>query len=190
MNIKKNNRFVEFFKRFGVYIGVGVVVLAVTLTFAITAIVNSNRDVVDVGGNNVKVSLPMDTPTIVKDFSSTALQENTTLNQWEAHLAIDMTSESNKVYSIMDGTVTKVEYDYLIGNMVEVTHKDGLVSYYCSLDKDALVKVGDSVKSGDQLGTTGLTASAETDLKQHLHFYMTLNGEEVDPNNYLDLQNK
>ncbi len=190
MNIKRKNKFVEFFKRFGVYIGVGAIVLAVTLTFAITAAVNSNKDVVDVGGNSLKVSLPMEAPTIVKDFSSTALQENTTLNQWEAHLAIDMTSENNKVYSIMDGTVTKVDYDYLIGNTIEVTHKDGLVSYYCSLDKDALVKVGDSVKSGDQLGTTGLTASAEKDLNAHLHFYMTLNGEEVDPNNYLDLQNK
>lgn len=190
MNIKKNNKFVEFFKRFGVYIGVAVVVLAVSLTFAITAVVNSNRDVVDVGGNNVRISLPMDSPTIVKDFSSTALQENTTLNQWEAHLAIDMTSESNKVYSIMDGTVTKVDYDYLIGNTVEVTHKDGLVSYYSSLDKEILVKEGDIVKAGDQLGVASLSASAETDLDAHLHFYMMLNDNEVDPNNYLDLQNK
>ena len=48
MTIKKTNKFVEFFKRFGVYVGVGVVVVGVSLTFAITAIVNAGKGTVPV----------------------------------------------------------------------------------------------------------------------------------------------
>ncbi len=190
MKVNKPNKFKEFFKRFGVYVAAGVIVLAVSLTFAITAIVNSNREVVDVGGNNVKFSLPMNDPSIIKDFSSTTLQENTTLNQWEAHLALDLTSEDGLVYSVLDGTVSKVGYEYNYGNYVEITHANGLVSYYYSLGKDLLVKQGDKVVGGTQIGSAAKSASDELDMGNHLHFYMTLDDNKVDPNNYLDLQNK
>lgn len=190
MKIKKSNKFVEFFKRFGVYVVAGAIMLAVALTFSITAIVNSLPDAVDVGGPNLKFSLPMTNPTILKDFSSTALQENTTLNQWEAHLALDLQSEDNLVYSVLDGTVTEVKYDYMTGNVVTITHANGLVSYYSSLGEDVLVKVGDTVKGGTQIGKATATANSELLMGDHLHFSMTLNNDKVDPNNYLDLQNK
>lgn len=191
MEIKKSNRVKEFFKRFGVYVAAGVLVLGIAMTFTITALVNHNgEEGVDVGGKNIAFVLPMSNPTILKDYSSTELQENTTLNQWEAHLAIDFTSEDKLVYAVYDGTVADVSYDYLTGNTVTIKHKDGFVSYYSSLGKDVLVKKGDTVKTGQKIGSADETASGETDLGAHLHFMMTQNDSKVDPNNYLDLANK
>ena len=52
------------------------------------------------------------------------------------------------------------------------------------------VKVGDKVESGQKIGTADETAVGEQDMGAHLHFAMKLNDKFVDPNNYLDLQQK
>ena len=92
--------------------------------------------------------------------------------------------------SIYDGTVTSVENDFLLGNVVTIEHGNGLVSVYASLDDSVKVSVGDVVKTGQVIGNAGSTASSESADGVHLDFSMLLNGEEVDPNNYLALQNK
>lgn len=190
MNIKKTNKFVDFFKRFGVYVGVGIVVLGVSLTFAITAIVNANKTTVPTGNKPLQFVLPMSSPTVIKDYSDSALQKNETLNQWEAHLALDLTSEDNLVFAVLDGTVSEVFNEHLEGTTIKITHANGYVTYYGSLADDVLVKAGDTVKAGDKIGTASKTAAAEAGMGEHLHFYMTYNDTDVDPNNYLDLQNK
>lgn len=189
MNIKKRNRFAEFFKRFGVYVGVGIVVLGISLTFAITAIVNSGKTV-PTGNKPLKFQLPMSSPTVIKDYSDTALQKNETLNQWEAHLALDLTSEDNLVFAVLDGTVSEVFNEHLEGTTIKITHANGYVTYYGSLADDVKVKEGDVVKAGDQLGSASKSAAAEAGMGEHLHFYMTYNEKDVDPNNYLDIANK
>lgn len=189
MVIKKSNKVVEFFKRFGVYVVAGAIVLGVGLTFGITALTRQNQEVLDVGNKTLEFTLPMNSPTIIKDFSSTALQENETLNQWEAHLALDMKSDDGQVFCILDGTVEKVYFDQLGGNTIVVKHVDGLTSVYASLGKEIAVKAGDKVTTGEKLGMVD-KAAGEDYLGEHLHFYMTLNDEKIDPNNYLDLQNK
>lgn len=191
MTIKKTNKFVEFFKRFGVYVGVGVVVVGVSLTFAITAIVNAGKGTVPVINDKpLQFVLPMSNPTVIKDFSDTALQKNETLNQWEAHLALDLTSEDNLVFAVLDGTVSDVFSEHLEGKTIKITHANGYVSYYGSLADEVMVKVGDTVKAGDKLGTASKSAAAEAGMGEHLHFHMTYNDADVDPNNYLDIQNK
>lgn len=192
MQVKKRNRFVEFFKRFGLYVVAGALVFAIALTFMITALVNKDNTI-DVDGPTSAATLPMNNLEILKDFSSTSLQENPTLNEWAAHLAIDMTSKDSdyRVFAVMDGEVASVYYDYLEGNTVVIDHGNGLVSYYSSLGGDVLVKKGDKVKSGDQIGNAGKTAAGELHFEnEHLHFCMTQDNSKVDPNNYLDLENK
>ncbi len=179
----------EFFGRFGVYVAAGAMVLAVSLTFLITALVGG-KNAVNVSGPTLSFSLPMSNPTIIKDYSSTALQENITLNQWEAHLAIDLTSEDGHVYSVLDGKVTKVDDDYMKGTTVTITHADGLVSVYSSLEKNLLVTEGQQVKGGQRIGDASKSAADEAEQDAHLHFYMLKDDQKVDPNNYLDLQNK
>ena len=187
MEIAKKNRFVEFMKDFGIYTIVGFIIFAVALTFALAAALNNS---VPTSVETLSFKLPMTNAVVIKDFSDTELQKNDTLNQWEAHLAVDFVSESNDVYAVLGGEVTGVTYDYLNGNIITIKHASGFESQYASLANDALVKVGDKVSAGEKIGETSQTASSELDLGNHLHFTLKLNNKYVDPNDYLDLQQK
>lgn len=187
MEIQKKNRFVEFIKTYGMYCAVGLVVFVVALTFTLVASLNQG---VPTGTENLNFALPMQEALVVKDFSNQELQKNDTLNQWEAHLAVDLASDKGDVYCVLDGKVTSVSYDILEGYTVKIEHTGGLVSIYSSLDENVLVKEGDKVSAGQKIGTASESATGELDLGGHLHFSMQKNGKYVDPNDYLDLQSK
>ncbi|MBO5022167.1 MAG: M23 family metallopeptidase [Clostridia bacterium] len=187
MEIEKKNRFIEFVKNYAMYIAVALVIFAVALTFSIVAAVNAS---VPASTNRMEFQLPMTNATIIKDFSNTELQNNETLNQWEAHLAVDLAGQDGDVFAILDGTVTKVDYSFLDGYTITLTHESGFESKYSSLKEEVLVKEGDKVKAGDKIGVVSTSASGELDLGEHLHFCLKLNNAFVDPNDYLDLQQK
>lgn len=152
--------------------------------------VGSGNDFIDVSGKPTYV-LPMEGATIAKDYSGTKLQYNDSLKQWEIHKAIDfLANENTNVFSVSEGTVTNITTDYLRGTVVEISHANGLISYYMSLAKDVSVKVGDKVSAGTLIGQASNTMTQELNTGAHLHFEMTLNGAKVDPNNYLNLGNK
>ncbi len=187
MEIEKKNRFVEFIKRYGMFVVVGLVIIAVALTFTLIAALGNS---VPTSTNTLNFRLPMSEASIIKDFSNTELQKNETLNQWEAHLYIDFASENPDVYAVLDGTVKSVEKIYLDGYTITIRHSDGFESIYSSLSEDTLVKEGDKVTAGQKIGTVDNTANGELKMGDHLHFAMKLNNNFVDPNNYLDLQEK
>ncbi len=75
------------------------------------------------------------------------------------------------------GTVALAENHYFAGNSVFIDHGGGLVTMYFHLDK-FLVKEGDNVERGQQLGTVGSTGRATG---PHLHFGARWHGARVDP---------
>ena len=187
MEIEKKNGFIEFIKKYGMYVAVGVVVFAIALTFTLVAALH---DTVPTNTANLTFRMPMENASVIKDFSDTELQNNETLNQWEAHLSVDLTGENSDVFAVLDGTVSNVTYSFLEGHAVEIKHANGFSSFYSSLDENVLVKVGDKVSAGQKIGEAGESASGELDLGSHLCFAMKLNDKSIDPNNYLDLQQK
>lgn len=187
MEIEKRNGFIEFIKKYGMYIAVGVVVFAVALTFTLVAALHQT---VPTNTTVLEFRMPMQNASVIKDFSNTELQNNETLNQWEAHMSIDLTSENSDVFAVLDGTVTNVSYSFLEGHSIEIQHANGFSSIYSSLDENIMVKVGDKVSAGQKVGSSGESASGELDLGNHLCFTLKLNNNTVDPNNYLDLQQK
>lgn len=187
MEIEKKNGFIEFIKKYGMYVAVGVVVFAVALTFTLVAALNQT---VPTNTSNLVFRMPMENASVIKDFSNTELQNNETLNQWEAHMSIDLSAENSDVFSVLDGTVSSVSYSFLEGHTVEIKHTNGFASIYSSLNENVLVKEGDKVSAGQKIGSAGESASGELDLGSHLCFTMLLNDKSVDPNNYLDLQQK
>ncbi len=187
MEIKKENKVVDFLKRYGVYVVVGVVVFAVALTFTLLATLNSS---VQTGVDNANFVMPMTDASIVKDYSDTNLQYNETLNQWEAHMSVDLTSESSDVFAVLGGTVTSVDYQYLDGYIVTIDHGNGFVSIYSSLAENVDVEENDRVSAGQKIGSASESASGELEQGAHLHFTLMLNDEYVDPNDYLNLQLK
>lgn len=135
--------------------------------------------------------VPVKNATITKDYSASELQFNDTLKQWEIHKAIDfVASDDLNVYAVTNGTVSNIYTNYLEGTVIEISHSNGLVSVYKSLNNDAKVSVGDKVSAGQIIGTLSETMAQELNTGAHLHFEMLLNGVKVNPNNYLDLGNK
>lgn len=187
MEIEKKNGFIEFVKKYGMFVAVGVVVFAVALTFTLVATLNQT---VPTNTANLVFRMPMENANIIKDFSNTELQNNETLNQWEAHMSVDLVSENSDVFAVLDGTVEEVGYSFLEGHTIEIKHANGFSTIYSSLDENVLVKEGDKVSAGQKIGKAGESASGELDLGSHLCFAMRLNDKSVDPNNYLDLQQK
>ena len=150
----------------------------------------------NIGEGNLPVAattyvVPIKNATIQKDYSGTELQFNDTMKQWEMHKAIDFVAgDDASVFAVSDGVVSNVYTNYLEGTVVEITHKNGLVSIYKSLAEKLSVAKGDKVSAGQVIGTASATMSQELNSGNHLHFEMKLNGAKVDPNNYIDLGKK
>lgn len=170
-----------------------VIACAVTIAMTTGATPKSNGEI---GGGDAPVAavtyvVPMKNATIQKDYSNTELQFNDTMKQWEMHKAIDfLAGEETNVFAVADGTVSNVYTNYLEGTVVEITHKNGLVSVYKSLAENPSVATGDKVSAGQVIGVASATMSQELNTGNHLHFEMKLNGAKVDPNNYIDLGTK
>ena len=92
------------------------------------------------------------------------------------------------VVSVLDGTVTDVKQDDILGNVVEIKHGNDYVTTYQSLSEVA-VKKGDSVTQGQVIGKSG-TNKLDKDMGNHLHFELYTNGQIVDPNLYSDKELK
>ncbi len=185
MEIKEEGKFKKLFKRYGALSLACIFSLALALGIALGV-----QKGEPVSTNNVEFGLPMTDAVIVKDYADDRLQLNESLNRWEIHLAIDLSSENDAVFSIYDGVVDSVESNSLDGYVVTISHSDGFVSVYSSLSDSVQVKEGDSVKKGQQIGNASDSATNESKDGAHLHFVLMKDGVEVDPNNYLDLQNK
>lgn len=170
-----------------------VIACAVTIAMTANARVKSSGNI---GDDQIPVAattyvVPIKNATIQKDYSGTELQFNDTMKQWEMHKAIDfIAGDDTNVFAVTDGTVSNVYTNYLEGTVVEITHKNGLVSIYKSLAEKLSVAKGDKVSAGQVIGTASATMSQELNSGNHLHFEMKLNGTKVDPNNYIDLGKK
>ncbi len=101
----------------------------------------------------------------------------------QVHLGFDLASVAKAdVPAGNNGKVIYVGYNGIYGNMVLLDHGLGLGSLYSHLTT-MNVKVGDTVKKGDILGTTGTTGLAVGD---HVHFSVLVQGIFVQPKEWID----
>ncbi len=92
--------------------------------------------------------------------------------------------ESFDVVSILDGTVTSVTSDDVLGKIVEIKHDNDYISVYQSLST-VDVKKGDTVTQGQTIGKSG-TNEMDKDMGNHLHFELYIKAKAVDPSLYID----
>ena len=99
------------------------------------------------------------------------------------HLGIDLAStRMAEVPAANSGRVILAANVGIYGNSVLIDHGFGLCSLYSHLT-DFTVSVGDTVKQGDIIGTTGATGFAGGD---HLHFAISVNRVFVNPVEWWD----
>lgn len=83
------------------------------------------------------------------------------------------------VVAVLDGTVTSVREDELLGTIVEIKHNNNLTSVYQSL-KDVGVKKDDKVSQGQPIAKAG-TSNIDTSLKNHVYFELIQDGKVINP---------
>lgn len=99
-----------------------------------------------------------------------------------AHTGLDIAApKGTTIKAAASGTVIWSGYQGSYGNLVKIDHGNGVVTYYGHCSK-LYVSVGEKVEAGDSIAAVGSTGNSTGN---HLHFEIQLNGQCVNPQNYL-----
>lgn len=131
--------------------------------------------------------MPVDNGVIMREYAKESLLFSQTLDEWVTHLGIDIQADKTAVVKASaPGTVTAIKNDPRYGLTVVIEHTKGFKTVYSNLLTAEYVSIGQTVESGQTLGTVGNTATFEILDEYHLHFEILENEENVDPNAYLN----
>jgi stage II sporulation protein Q len=125
------------------------------------------------------------------DFTGKAADQESALvfynNTYVPNTGIDITEKKGESFDVtasLSGTVTRVEEDATLGNVIEIEHDKGIVTQYQSV-KDIQVKVGDQVKQDQVIAKAGQSLFNEK-AGTHVHFEIRKDGVAVNPTNYFE----
>jgi stage II sporulation protein Q len=108
-------------------------------------------------------------------------------NTYHPNTGIDISMKDGETFDVLaalSGTVTKVEEDALLGNVIEVEHDKGIVTQYQSVT-EMNVEVGDQVDQGAALAKAGESLFNE-EAGVHVHFEIRKDGLPVNPLDYFN----
>ena len=98
------------------------------------------------------------------------------------HPGIDIVANrGTAVFSPADGIITKTGRMGGYGNVVFLSHGNGITTRYGHLDTLS-VKVGDKLKRGDKIGLVGSTGRSTG---PHLHYEVLVHNQKVNPLHYI-----
>ncbi len=115
-----------------------------------------------------------------------------TMNDYRTHNGVDISASSGEsVYACAAGVVKNIYEDPMMGMTVVLSHAEGIESVYRNLDLEIAdgITVGSPVAAGQVIGAVGETALVECEEESHLHFELVVNGENVDPTEYIEIAN-
>ena len=130
------------------------------------------------------VSVPVRKPVIGEvDMSSPfGMRMDPFLGRPAIHTGIDLRGDVGEpVHATATGRVSIAGREGGYGNMVEISHGNGLATRYGHLSAID-VKVGQTVRIGEVIGKIGSTGRSTG---PHLHYETRINGEAVDPQKFL-----
>lgn len=124
---------------------------------------------------------------ILKEYAMDELLYSKTLKEWATHPGVDIgTFIGAEVKAAMAGTVEEILEDPLMGIVITLDHDKGVKTRYANLSTGNMVIVGQKVEKGQIISGIGRTAAVEILDEPHLHFEVILDGENVNPAQYLD----
>lgn len=105
-----------------------------------------------------------------------------TLNVKKFHNGLDMAAPGGSpILAAYNGTVVAAAYSSTMGNYIMIDHGDNLYTIYMHASK-LYVSQGAEVTRGQKIAAVGTTGRSTGN---HLHFGVRLNGNYVNPRNYL-----
>lgn len=124
--------------------------------------------------------------TLERMHSVDTLAYDVTMRDWRTHEGVDIAAAlGSTVTASHSGRVESIESDDLYGTVVTLNHGDGTSSRYANLGDTVMVNVGDWLECGAAIGTVGTSALCEIGQGSHLHFALYVDGQSVDPLQYL-----
>ena len=106
-------------------------------------------------------------------------------NTYMQNSGIDyINDKSFDIIAILDGTVSSIKDDELLGKTLEIKHDDKIISIYQGLGEIS-VKEGDTVTVGQVVAKSGDSTLKDVS-GQHLHFELIYNGSFVNPEKYFN----
>ena len=98
------------------------------------------------------------------------------------HSGLDIAAPKGTAIKVAaSGTVIFAGYSGGYGNVVKVSHGNGVMTYYAHCSK-LYVSAGQKVNAGDVVAAVGSTGNSTGN---HLHFEVVKNGVSLNPQNYL-----
>lgn len=124
---------------------------------------------------------PLKGGTITDDFGQ---RINPVTQEESFHYGVDLAApEGTPIMSATDGQAVYCGDDAYYGNYIIIKHGEDKYTVYGHC-KEILIEEGQDIKAGDTIGTVG---SSGQSTGNHLHFGIKLDGEYVDPKEYIKL---
>lgn len=130
--------------------------------------------------NNIPSGWPVESRIVSTEFNPTAAPS---ISDGRKHYGMDVSTKSQiiPIYATAAGTVTTATFHPEFGYYVVIDHYNGFTTLFAHCD-ELTVNVGDKIKKGDIVGTTGSTGMSSG---IHLHYEIQLNGVYQNPRDYL-----
>ena len=137
-----------------------------------------------------RVTAPVKSSIALKEFSGTVPVFSYTMNDYRIHKGIDVAcSPGTPIYAAADGKICEINDDPMMGVTIGIEHSGGAVTKYKGLSDESLSmnKLGDTVKKGQVIASSGDTALIESAEEDHVHFELIVDGEAKDPAEYINV---
>lgn len=129
---------------------------------------------------------PVEYTEILREFGY--LPNSSLGGSWRWHFGIDFGAPvGTDVVAAFEGTVESIVVgDNIEATAITIAHRNNLKTVYQFIDIREGLQVGDKVTRGEVIATVAEASGDEFKLGSHLHFEILNNGENVDPNDYLN----
>lgn len=118
---------------------------------------------------------------IAREFNINELVYFEAIEEWRTHQGVDIKPSGNLVVkSTYDGVIEEINNSSIMGYEIVINHGNEIKTVYSCLSSVS-VKVGDTVKNGDKIGTLGLIENIEMAEEPHLHYEILVKNENYDP---------
>lgn len=126
--------------------------------------------------SGIKLAVTPVTGTITSRFGVSSRIRSST------HTGLDIACPSGTdIKAVSDGVVTSVTSGGAYGNLLKINHGNGVETWYAHCSK-IIAKEGQKIKAGDIVAAVGSTGNSTG---PHLHLEIRLNGNPVNPQDYL-----
>ncbi len=165
-----------------------------TLSYVYRGIIEDAVPVVNFNTDKILKPIMEEDVTVIKPFydkdADNSKQENALIFYQNTYMPntgiLYGSTQKFDVVAVLDGTILDVTADEIMGNIVTIKHSNNLKTVYQSLS-DVKVIVGDLVKQGDVIGSSGEN-KIETTSENMLLFEVNNNGEYINPDTFYTMK--